>query len=263
MEYNKHYNNLISSRLELQPYRRVKKQAGEYFEVHHIQPRCLGGDDSKHNLILLTGREHYIAHLFLWKIHGGKLFYAVWRMTHPLTTSGVGAKITSRRFDYLRKQQQNNNRRYGEHHWNYGKQHSMEAREKMRLAKLGKTSPRKGKRLTDETKEKLRKANIGKVLSKEHKDNISKGMKQSSHPILAQVQPFQHIKICNNVQLKHNWREADKIYTIWLNSNKPGETRLGHLTNIRKYQLRKMIDWFKKFGNPRFNKEWVVWENNT
>jgi len=37
-------------------------------ENHHIVPRCMGGDDSKNNIIMLSPREHYICHLCLAKI---------------------------------------------------------------------------------------------------------------------------------------------------------------------------------------------------
>lgn len=49
-----------------------------YFEKHHILPRCMGGTNAKSNLVLLTPREHFIAHILLTKIydHPG-LFYAV------------------------------------------------------------------------------------------------------------------------------------------------------------------------------------------
>ena len=41
---------------------------GEYFETHHKVPLSLGGTDDKSNLVDLTAREHYIAHLLLVKI---------------------------------------------------------------------------------------------------------------------------------------------------------------------------------------------------
>lgn len=34
-------------------------------EVHHITPRCMGGGEEEENLISLTPREHFLAHLFL------------------------------------------------------------------------------------------------------------------------------------------------------------------------------------------------------
>jgi hypothetical protein len=42
-----------------------------YFETHHIIPRCLGGSDDPKNLINLTAREHFIAHLCLVRIYPG------------------------------------------------------------------------------------------------------------------------------------------------------------------------------------------------
>lgn len=41
---------------------------GEYFETHHKVPKSLGGTDDEINLVNLTAREHYIAHLLLVKI---------------------------------------------------------------------------------------------------------------------------------------------------------------------------------------------------
>lgn len=41
----------------------------EFYENHHIIPRCLGGDDSDINLVKLTPEEHYVAHQLLTKIY--------------------------------------------------------------------------------------------------------------------------------------------------------------------------------------------------
>lgn len=40
-----------------------------YFEIHHILPRCLGGNDDEQNLVKLTPEEHYVAHQLLVKIY--------------------------------------------------------------------------------------------------------------------------------------------------------------------------------------------------
>jgi hypothetical protein len=42
---------------------------GVYFEKHHIIPKCFGGIDYNSNLVNLTAREHYIAHLLLWRMN--------------------------------------------------------------------------------------------------------------------------------------------------------------------------------------------------
>jgi hypothetical protein len=43
-----------------------------YTEKHHIIPKSLGGDNGKDNLVKLTAREHFIAHLFLYRCVASK-----------------------------------------------------------------------------------------------------------------------------------------------------------------------------------------------
>lgn len=47
-----------------------------YTENHHIVPRSLGGNNKKDNKVRLTAREHFICHLLLAKIYGGKMWFA-------------------------------------------------------------------------------------------------------------------------------------------------------------------------------------------
>jgi len=54
---------LIESRQNLNRTKRI----GDGYEIHHIIPKSLGGSDNKENLVLLTAREHYIAHWLLYK----------------------------------------------------------------------------------------------------------------------------------------------------------------------------------------------------
>lgn len=58
-----------------------------YKERHHIIPRCMGGSNQSVNLVNLTAKEHYIAHLLLPHMVIGrdkyKLQVAFWRMCSP------------------------------------------------------------------------------------------------------------------------------------------------------------------------------------
>lgn len=54
MDYPAIYDRLVS--------RAKDRVIGGYVERHHIVPRCMGGQDSKDNLVALTPEEHYIAH---------------------------------------------------------------------------------------------------------------------------------------------------------------------------------------------------------
>lgn len=75
-----------------------------YFEFHHIVPRCRGGSDAKNNLVMLTGREHYIAHMLLWKMHPSDylLVYAAFMMAN--VDSRNGGKINSRLYAAIREE---------------------------------------------------------------------------------------------------------------------------------------------------------------
>lgn len=77
MDYKKIYDNLIETR----KYRVLKE--GEYYEKHHIVPRCLGGNDLDDNIVTLTAREHYVAHWLLVKIHNSnwRIMYAFFQMS--------------------------------------------------------------------------------------------------------------------------------------------------------------------------------------
>jgi len=63
MNYLTHYLNLCNTRKLLDR----KKTIETYFESHHIVPKSLGGIDDPSNLVLLTPKEHFIAHLLLFK----------------------------------------------------------------------------------------------------------------------------------------------------------------------------------------------------
>lgn len=64
MNYKLHYQNLISKYgLSQRP-----KESWRY-ERHHILPKSLGGSNSPENLVYLTGRQHFLAHWLLFKIH--------------------------------------------------------------------------------------------------------------------------------------------------------------------------------------------------
>lgn len=69
MNYSTHYTSLIN--------RAKNRTLSCYTESHHIFPKCLGGTDDPENLVDLSAREHYIAHILLAKIHGGTLWHAV------------------------------------------------------------------------------------------------------------------------------------------------------------------------------------------
>jgi len=62
----KQYEELINS---AKPRGLDKTVLEGYYETHHIKARCMGGEDIEDNLVLLTYKEHIIAHLLLFTIN--------------------------------------------------------------------------------------------------------------------------------------------------------------------------------------------------
>lgn len=76
MDYQRIYSAFIAHRKSL------ADSLEGYTENHHIIPRALGGSDDAENLIRLTARDHYFAHCCLAKIHGGKMWSALFAIAH-------------------------------------------------------------------------------------------------------------------------------------------------------------------------------------
>lgn len=106
MDYQAIYVKLIK---KAQNKPRVKGQDA-YFEAHHIIPKCLGGEGTvwayktHPNIVLLTPKEHYVAHLLLCEIYPNekKLKYALWRMANPGNRPS-DYKMSSNGYSRLRK----------------------------------------------------------------------------------------------------------------------------------------------------------------
>lgn len=101
VNYTKIYSNLIRKRTN------NPLPSGEYGEKHHILPRCLGGKNTKENIIKLSAREHFIAHLLLCKIHQDQptsylKMLKAFMMMLVCKSDAQNRHISSRRYERLR-----------------------------------------------------------------------------------------------------------------------------------------------------------------
>lgn len=135
-KYIKIYNQLIEKR-------KINIPIG-YTEKHHIIPRCLNGSNDKENIVKLTAREHFVAHLLLAKIHGGILWAAINRMCNSSVHN-------SRDYSWIRQQ--------------------------FAKSVTGAGNPRWNAVVTSETRRKIGNGNRGKTCSSETKIKISKALK--------------------------------------------------------------------------------------
>ena len=74
----KHYNLLMKKAKN----QNGKRNTGVYYEAHHIIPRSEGGGNGEDNLVLLTAREHFLAHWLLYRADSAtpSRAHAFWRM---------------------------------------------------------------------------------------------------------------------------------------------------------------------------------------
>lgn len=212
MDYKKHYDLLIT--------RAGNRVLCGYKEIHHIIPKCMGGTDDKTNLVALTAEEHYLAHQLLVKIYPSnhKLIYAANMMS---VSSADTTGRSNKRYGWLKRKQ--SEAMSGENHPMYGKHHTDETKEKIRIAgtgrklssehiqiikethtgkvvsqstrdklreaNLGEKSPMYGKPKSAETKAKMSAAAIGKPKSVEARANMSKAQKGKPSPHKGKKRP--------------------------------------------------------------------------
>lgn len=98
MRYEKIYNLIIE---------RAKGRIIEgYVEKHHIIPKCLGGNDSKDNIVKLTFKEHFICHRLLCKMYpeNEKIIYAFSSMVRASWKNEKRfAILTGKHFEIVKK----------------------------------------------------------------------------------------------------------------------------------------------------------------
>ena len=171
MNYKTIYTDLIKRAKDLGR----TKSTGVY-EAHHIIPKSFGGKgDCRNinhpNIVLLTPREHYIAHLLLTAIYpeSPAMHKALWNMCN-VNPTGCRYKIGSRMYNHIRTEYIKTCSGSNNHF--YGKVHSEESKKLISLASLGRKA-NLGKKHTNEAKEKIAAARKGTTLSIEARKKIS------------------------------------------------------------------------------------------
>lgn len=176
MNYKKIYDDLMSSRLSMKEERYILKKNGSYFEGHHIEPKCKGGQGNSNrsknnpNIVLLTAREHFLAHWLLWRIYRDRQMALAFHkmLSHTDKTQRIKS---SRGYEEAREAFRLTN--IGNKH-GQGKTKKISEEQKKRQSELmkgrysGELNPFFGRKHSDETKEKLRRGRKGFVNEKIH-----------------------------------------------------------------------------------------------
>lgn len=155
MNYEKNYTDYAAYVKTLNR----KKGEGTYYEEHHIIPKCMGGSNDPGNKVLLTAREHFLAHYLLMKI------YKTYKITYAFIC--MGRKMQAPRMGGLRYC---NSRLYEKIKKETKFIQSEEHKAKLKKLMTGRT-------LSKETREKIAEAHRGLKHSEEWKKNHSEQLK--------------------------------------------------------------------------------------
>ena len=102
-EYKEQYDKLVS---DVKKKRRGIKQLnnhGRDYNIHHIDPRSLGGSDKPSNLIKFTHEEHFEAHRLLYLMYKGTNGRREYKMAHAFMAMSMNEKFTSRDYSEAKK----------------------------------------------------------------------------------------------------------------------------------------------------------------
>jgi hypothetical protein len=172
---------------------KVKKDITEsIIERHHILPKSfkLGGEKDKANLVFLTAREHFNAHIFLSKMFSGiyhqKMCFALRRMAPKDNNKNL--ILSAEEYEYVKKVSGEATSEANKGHENYMINQTDEARKnistgmkemlsemsKEELAERTKNSFSSPESWTDERKQKISDALTGIIRDEEFKDALRK-----------------------------------------------------------------------------------------
>lgn len=168
MDYKKIYNDLMEARLAIKSERKIQKKSGIYFERHHILPLSLGGDKSyalgSDNIVLLTAREHYIAHRLLWLIYKtremGFAFHKMVFSQSPLQERRFDSKAyEAAKLALSECQRGENNPMFGKTSWMKGKEPATKGK---KLAPRPHLTGEKNPSSREDVRKKISESNKGK-----------------------------------------------------------------------------------------------------
>jgi hypothetical protein len=229
MDYRKIYNSIVSQ---------GKNRLFEgYTESHHVIPRCMGGTDDPKNLVNLTAEEHYVCHQLLVKIYPDDI--GLVRAAMFMTASGAGPKRSGNKtYGWLK-------RRFSEYMKGPNNPQKLNPRSGDKHHYFGKGRPPSTEWLTTDGREILADKMLGEK-------NPCAGIKPWNHPRATDYS-------------KSVWEQADKIYQVWTDNNKPSYCKLYTLMNNKCYineskvigPYMNMVKYFRKGWIPTQDTEWI------
>ena len=217
MNYKKNYDDYISYVKTLD---RKKLDRSDpdyvYYEWHHVTPKCMGGTDAVNNIVLLTAREHVLAHYLLTKIYpsNSKILFAFNMVTGETSkrTRGVNlihSKLIASAMEDYRVSCS------GVNHPMYGRKPSEESNkknsEKNKVIQKGRIPWNLGIPMTEEAKLKSSNTMKGYVWSEERNKKLSKSLMGHAPTYIKPVRCIETGEIFPSVYKASEWAGVNLI----------------------------------------------------
>lgn len=213
-----HYNQThkIVPRSRLHP-------GGTYMERHHICPKAPDlfpeyASFKLHpwNAIYLTARQHFVAHLILWKVFGGSQTFALKAMMQKLKIRGK--KVTSTLYEQVKIQQalENSVRTRGDGHWSRkpGKIHNFKTNHPRGM---------KSKKHSEESKKAIGAKQIGPMnhfFGKSHDENTKQVIREKAQSQIWITNGIDTQRVAKSAEIPQGWRRGRSQGTmssrIWI-----------------------------------------------
>lgn len=250
MNYKKIYNALVE---RAKPRGLNKKSVDFYTEVHHIVPRSVGGTDEPSNLVMFNAREHFIAHMLLWKTYpeNTSLMRAAFMMSSRWKSGSIESSTpqNSKTYSRLREEyaQAVSEQCSGENNPMFGIAHPPEVMERM-----------KATRRETERKKRL----INWKLSNDKYMSQFKPKKDVIEPFLIDIGSY--FPVFRFKGELRDWLSFEVYKNFWERSNKTGPKDFS--TKIQKVSGRQfsgtyfktMTERFAEGFNPSLNPDFIV-----
>lgn len=257
MNYEKNYYDYINYVKTLNR----KRGDGNYYERHHIKPKSIFPElaKDKDNLVLLTAREHFLAHYLLCKIYSeGKehfqMLCAFQRMTKNTSKVNNLLYMNSRLFEKMKTELVEQRREFSKrmmsdpeikkrildktHQWQ--REHPRQWTEEQRL-QISESLKRRHKE-NPEILQHLSEINKGKKHSEETKLKMSKS--RMGHPVSEETR----------MKLRQQHSTGIPVVNIITGETYPSALNAEKLTGVPRHMIRKSI----RLGCPDLNGG--IWE---
>lgn len=277
MNYKKIYDQLVE---KAKPRGLDRKSVEYYTEVHHIVPKCLGGDDSENNLVMFSAKEHHIAHLILAKLNPD-----VQGLTYAAFMMSIHSK-GSRNYESLRNtvSEYNRERNLGRLKVDYTdhKIGRLTVKEYLVDFMIGTRRVPKWKCLCDcgnttyvstpylarkgilscgcLLSETRRDKMLGKEKPLEVRDKISQTIKAKN------MRPWENTKL--NSQDLAKWFQADQFFSFWKDSSEPKSANMTIFynrkfgTNYKRSYFKVMVKCFLDGWIPSKDVDWLKFKDS-